>query len=357
MRFGALPADFGRDHEICSDLPSAVSKYWKAMSSGGSTGRPKIIVDHMPSVCDPSRPDHAWNPRARRVLAAFARRGALVSGFERVVRTALDLDVEVHSLLSYMDIVFAEDDLGPELRAWLKEEVAVRTAELAVFKCPSDGFNGAENRYERGFVAGTTGNHSYARGNYGMNMGVNRNCFIRNPTFGPCDDPFVTDGHASFQVRGGRLVLVDGGAASGVYVSVPPVTVVQPGQYFAVGLQVFRFLGPLQGPGPEGVFGAPFPRRAYRVEHVLVGDRSGRVVLFRYSASVGRRRGTFQFPDDEQLEEVHAELRPGPGGMELVTHARQSPVFMRVASGADVPLQNGDLVRFGTSTLRVVART
>lgn len=73
----------------------------------------RVVAVH---VCDPSRPDHAWNPRARRVLAAFARRGALVSGFERVVRTALDLDVEVHSLLSYMDIVFAEDDLGPELR-------------------------------------------------------------------------------------------------------------------------------------------------------------------------------------------------------------------------------------------------
>ncbi|MFO1020417.1 MAG: DUF1559 domain-containing protein [Planctomycetales bacterium] len=70
---------------------------------------------------------------------------------------------------------------------------SIRTAELAVFKCPSDGFNGVDNRYERAFVAGTAGNHSYARGNYGMNMGVNRNCFIRPAGFGPCDDPFVTD--------------------------------------------------------------------------------------------------------------------------------------------------------------------
>jgi hypothetical protein len=75
--------------------------------------RGRVVAVH---VCDPSRPDHAWSPRARRVLRAFSRRGALVAMFERAVKTALELDVEVHSLLSYMDIVFAEDELGPELR-------------------------------------------------------------------------------------------------------------------------------------------------------------------------------------------------------------------------------------------------
>jgi bile acid-coenzyme A ligase len=30
-----------------------VAKYWKATTSGGSTGRPKVIVDHMPSLWDP----------------------------------------------------------------------------------------------------------------------------------------------------------------------------------------------------------------------------------------------------------------------------------------------------------------
>jgi bile acid-coenzyme A ligase len=34
-------------------LPVEVAKHWKAMSSGGSTGRPKIIIDHMPGVVDP----------------------------------------------------------------------------------------------------------------------------------------------------------------------------------------------------------------------------------------------------------------------------------------------------------------
>lgn len=48
---GALPADWGLDGADAI-LPDAVSPYWKAMSSGGSTGRPKIIVDHKPALYD-----------------------------------------------------------------------------------------------------------------------------------------------------------------------------------------------------------------------------------------------------------------------------------------------------------------
>ncbi|TAK99736.1 MAG: acid--CoA ligase [Rhodospirillaceae bacterium] len=43
---GALPADFGRDHPDTTPLVSRLAKHWKAMTSGGSTGRPKVIIDH-----------------------------------------------------------------------------------------------------------------------------------------------------------------------------------------------------------------------------------------------------------------------------------------------------------------------
>lgn len=35
-------------------LPSRIAPHWKAMTSGGSTGRPKIIIDHDPGVFDPN---------------------------------------------------------------------------------------------------------------------------------------------------------------------------------------------------------------------------------------------------------------------------------------------------------------
>jgi type II secretory pathway pseudopilin PulG len=66
----------------------------------------------------------------------------------------------------------------------------VRTAELAVVKCPSDTFNTHVNHYVRDLIAGTRSNE-YARGNYGINAGPDRGCFIgKRPG---CADGFHVD--------------------------------------------------------------------------------------------------------------------------------------------------------------------
>lgn len=49
---GALPAGFGRDHAESTPLATLEAPHWKAMTSGGSTGRPKLIVDSLPSRMD-----------------------------------------------------------------------------------------------------------------------------------------------------------------------------------------------------------------------------------------------------------------------------------------------------------------
>lgn len=48
----ALPVGYGLSEGKDDPLPEAVAPHWKAMSSGGSTGRPKIIVDHKPGIYD-----------------------------------------------------------------------------------------------------------------------------------------------------------------------------------------------------------------------------------------------------------------------------------------------------------------
>lgn len=48
-----LPGDFAVDGHSDEPVAVRVAKHWKAMSSGGSTGRPKIIVDHNPAATDP----------------------------------------------------------------------------------------------------------------------------------------------------------------------------------------------------------------------------------------------------------------------------------------------------------------
>lgn len=49
----AKPTAFGLDHLRQDAPPTTMSSRWKAMSSGGSTGRPKIIVHPAPSGFDP----------------------------------------------------------------------------------------------------------------------------------------------------------------------------------------------------------------------------------------------------------------------------------------------------------------
>ncbi|HEU0151696.1 MAG TPA: AMP-binding protein, partial [Bradyrhizobium sp.] len=48
----ALPADFVPHGLSDEPLMAPVARYWKAMTSGGSTGRPKVILDHQPAVTD-----------------------------------------------------------------------------------------------------------------------------------------------------------------------------------------------------------------------------------------------------------------------------------------------------------------
>lgn len=62
-----------------------------------------------------------------------------------------------------------------------------RTVAISTLKCPSDGFNDVP--FERAGLTGTNG-HTYARGNYGFNMGVNRACIS---TAGNCPLGFETD--------------------------------------------------------------------------------------------------------------------------------------------------------------------
>ncbi|MBI5261614.1 MAG: AMP-binding protein [Bradyrhizobium sp.] len=48
----SLPATFVPQGFSDEAVTNPVARYWKAMTSGGSTGRPKVILDHQPAVTD-----------------------------------------------------------------------------------------------------------------------------------------------------------------------------------------------------------------------------------------------------------------------------------------------------------------
>jgi prepilin-type N-terminal cleavage/methylation domain-containing protein len=64
---------------------------------------------------------------------------------------------------------------------------AIARVEQPMLKCPSDGNN--SQPYERALLVGVSG-HTYARGNYAMNMGINPYCFRFT---GNCPDGFEAD--------------------------------------------------------------------------------------------------------------------------------------------------------------------
>ncbi|MGJ4958462.1 AMP-binding protein [Bradyrhizobium sp. HKCCYLRH2015] len=64
----ALPADFMPDGFSDAPLTAPVSRYWKAMTSGGSTGRPKVILDHQPAVTDTAAEPPLGIPRGASLL-------------------------------------------------------------------------------------------------------------------------------------------------------------------------------------------------------------------------------------------------------------------------------------------------
>jgi bile acid-coenzyme A ligase len=50
----SLPVGFVPEGFSDEPVTHPVARYWKAMTSGGSTGRPKVILDHQPAVTDPA---------------------------------------------------------------------------------------------------------------------------------------------------------------------------------------------------------------------------------------------------------------------------------------------------------------
>ncbi len=59
----SLPADFTPEGFSDEPVTNPVARYWKAMTSGGSTGRPKVILDHMPAVVETTFPSPLGIPQ------------------------------------------------------------------------------------------------------------------------------------------------------------------------------------------------------------------------------------------------------------------------------------------------------
>jgi len=97
----ALPMEFGRHHANEAALPFVMSNPWKAMSSGGSTGRPKIIIAPLPAGFDDAVPYLLRQPKSGIILSTgplyhnmpmLAGMRALFAGLQVVGMTRFDAE-------------------------------------------------------------------------------------------------------------------------------------------------------------------------------------------------------------------------------------------------------------------------
>jgi bile acid-coenzyme A ligase len=71
-------SDFQADGYPNEELPELTARYWKASTSGGSTGRPKIIVTHRQAIFDTDKPpyDNGMRPDGAELMPAPLYHGA-----------------------------------------------------------------------------------------------------------------------------------------------------------------------------------------------------------------------------------------------------------------------------------------
>jgi pSer/pThr/pTyr-binding forkhead associated (FHA) protein len=178
------------------------------------------------------------------------------------------------------------------------------------------------------------------------------------------DDPFLAPHHATFLYRGSALHVRDEGAPGGIFLRLRGLSVpLRPGDSFALGDRLLRFVGPLAPPPPpasDGTrrLGAPRPAgQAVVLEESLEGGGTGRVfVRSGPSVTLGRAGCAVNLGDDPSLSQAHAELFvEADGTARLRDLGSSTGTFVRLPPHAERELRDGDAVRIGREVLRVAA--
>lgn len=97
--------------------------------------------------------------------------------------------------LPYLDQAALFDRFQPGLPVGHAENAAVVEANMEVVACPSDSWSSAGNPYRRGLAAGVS-DRRYARGNYALNVGPDKNCIegVSIPNAPACVGGFLVSG-------------------------------------------------------------------------------------------------------------------------------------------------------------------
>lgn len=176
------------------------------------------------------------------------------------------------------------------------------------------------------------------------------------------DDTWLSAKHANFMYRADKLVVRDEGSSNGIYLRVRQPMLLEPGDQFVCGEQVFRVeMTPkdTSGPDPDMTYFYSSPKRPspFRVVQVIRGGATGLVACARSNdLQVGREENDINFPEDLFMSAHHAKVSLGANGKFTLTDlGSKNGTFVRIQK--EIELQHGDYLFLGRQLLRVEMTT
>ena len=171
------------------------------------------------------------------------------------------------------------------------------------------------------------------------------------------EDPWLSNRHANFVYRDGKLIVRDENSTNGVFVRVSGSTPLTEGQQFLCGEEVFRLdPAPPKDSGPEAdqTYFYSSPRRAasFCVTQVIEGGLDGMTACSRDDVvRIGREDADMNFPEDIYMSGQHARVESSGGLFHLVDESSRNGTYVRI--DGEQELIHGDYIFLGKQLLRV----
>ena len=168
------------------------------------------------------------------------------------------------------------------------------------------------------------------------------------------DDPFISPRHAEFCIRDDRLFVQDLNSENGVFIRLREPTVLQDGDYFMAGEQLFKILTspPEDESGDTDYFGSMRPTEWARMQQILEdGDHGLCRFLGQGTVSLGREGMELDFPNDRFISGRHCGLELKDGQVVLTDLSSRNGTYVR--RFGETELTDGDFVFLGRQLLRV----
>lgn len=168
-------------------------------------------------------------------------------------------------------------------------------------------------------------------------------------------DPFVSPWHAQLTVRRNGVTIKDMFSRNGIYKKVERQTVLRDLDRVLVGRQVLRFReGWTEGrPDDQGTraLGGPRPRTNARLLVLTDSDEVADQRVVRETLTIGRSGCDLSIPEDDLLEDRHAQIQWDGSGYIIIDLASRDGIY--VAIREETELQDSDVIQIGMQRLRV----